>query len=154
MVFNNTIRKYGLWRIGNAFLFYSTKLHPIRLMLIRLFHLLKGICVRHEGLSSKYTRHLDSTLTPRPSLSRYSIRFMGYTCLDIYCIRAPLLQSQWEGVGWVEDEKNGQAEQPPPPLPSVPAPAPPPPPHGLGKISEQKGILGPGPAELRFSEAL
>ncbi|KAL4291170.1 hypothetical protein GQ457_14G022120 [Hibiscus cannabinus] len=63
-------------------------------------------------------------------------------------------ESQWEGVGWVEDEKNGQAEQPPPPLPSVPAPAPPPPPHGLGKISEQKGILGPGPAELRFSEAL
>ncbi|XP_039023437.1 mRNA cap guanine-N7 methyltransferase 2-like isoform X1 [Hibiscus syriacus] len=63
-------------------------------------------------------------------------------------------ESQWEGVGWVEEEKNGQAEQPPPPPPSVPALAPPPPPHGLGKISEQKGILGPGPAELRFSEAL
>lgn len=60
----------------------------------------------------------------------------------------PLLQSEWQGVGWREDEKNGQgqAEQPPPPGP--------PPPHGLGKISEQKGILGPGPAELRFSEAL
>jgi len=25
---------------------------------------------------------------------------------------------------------------------------------GLGKISEQKGILGPGPADLRFPEAL
>ncbi|KHG12995.1 hypothetical protein F383_17234 [Gossypium arboreum] len=66
--------------------------------------------------------------------------------------------SQWEGAGWGEDEMNGQAEQPPPPPPSAPAPAPtpapPPPPHGLGKISEQKGILGPGPAELRFSEAL
>ena len=57
----------------------------------------------------------------------------------------PLLQSEWQGAGWREDEKNGQVEQPPPP---------PPPPHGLGKISEQKGILGPGPAELRFSEAL
>ncbi|TYG51372.1 mRNA cap guanine-N7 methyltransferase 2 [Gossypium raimondii] len=67
-------------------------------------------------------------------------------------------ESQWEGAGWGEDEMNGQAEQPPPPPPSAPAPAPtpapPPPPHGLGKISEQKGILGPGPAELRFSEAL
>ncbi|GAY64990.1 hypothetical protein CUMW_237800 [Citrus unshiu] len=39
--------------------------------------------------------------------------------------------------------------KPPPPL-SAPVPAP----HGLGKISEQKGILGPGPADLRFSEAL
>ncbi|CAN1238773.1 mRNA cap guanine-N7 methyltransferase 2 [Linum grandiflorum] len=27
-------------------------------------------------------------------------------------------------------------------------------PLGLGKISEQKGILGPGPADLRFSEAI
>ena len=26
--------------------------------------------------------------------------------------------------------------------------------QGLGKISEQKGILGPGPADLRFSEAI
>ncbi|XP_022744730.1 mRNA cap guanine-N7 methyltransferase 2 isoform X2 [Durio zibethinus] len=70
-------------------------------------------------------------------------------------IATPLLQdssydhdeSEWQGAGWREDEKNGQAEQPPPPPP-------PPPPSGLGKISEQKGILGPGPAELRFSEAL
>ncbi|XP_056164259.1 mRNA cap guanine-N7 methyltransferase 2 isoform X2 [Syzygium oleosum] len=31
---------------------------------------------------------------------------------------------------------------------------PPEPPAGLGKITEQKGILGPGPAELRFAEAL
>lgn len=43
----------------------------------------------------------------------------------------------------------------------VPAPVPVPvpviivePPLGLGKISEQKGILGPGPADLRFPEAL
>ncbi|CBI40199.3 unnamed protein product, partial [Vitis vinifera] len=37
----------------------------------------------------------------------------------------------------IYEEMNGQTE----------------PPHGLGKISEQKGILGPGPADLRFSEA-
>ncbi|KAL8538767.1 hypothetical protein ACS0TY_000685 [Phlomoides rotata] len=41
-------------------------------------------------------------------------------------------------VGWREDEKNVQTESS----------------GGLGKISEQKGILGPGPAELRFPEAL
>lgn len=39
---------------------------------------------------------------------------------------------------WRDDEKSVPVEPPP----------------GLGKISEQKGILGPGPAELRFSEAL
>ncbi|KAL6586317.1 hypothetical protein OROMI_001305 [Orobanche minor] len=44
----------------------------------------------------------------------------------------------WQGVGWKEDDKNMQPESS-----SV-----------LVKISEQKGILGPGPAELRFSEAL
>ncbi|KAK6233878.1 hypothetical protein QUC31_006284 [Theobroma cacao] len=55
----------------------------------------------------------------------------------LYLLR--MLQSEWQGAVWREEEKNGQAEQPP---------------HGLGKISEQKGILGPGPAELRFSEAL
>ncbi|KAL7108051.1 hypothetical protein ACP275_06G091000 [Erythranthe tilingii] len=37
-----------------------------------------------------------------------------------------------------EDDKIGQSE----------------PSSNLGKISEQKGILGPGPAELRFSDAL
>ena len=42
---------------------------------------------------------------------------------------------------------NGHIEPPPPPPP-------PPPAIGLGKISEQKGILGPGPADLRFPEAL
>lgn len=51
---------------------------------------------------------------------------------------------EWQGALWRDDEKNAHPEQQPPP----------PPPLGLGKISEQKGILGPGPADLRFSEAL
>ncbi|CAK9159609.1 unnamed protein product [Ilex paraguariensis] len=50
-----------------------------------------------------------------------------------------MLQKEWQGTGWRDDEKNGQVE-----LPSL----------GLGKITEQKGILGPGPADLRFSEAI
>lgn len=40
--------------------------------------------------------------------------------------------------GWRDEEKNAPSE----------------PTQGLGKITEQKGILGPGPAELRFTEAL
>ncbi|XP_011077238.2 mRNA cap guanine-N7 methyltransferase 2 [Sesamum indicum] len=52
---------------------------------------------------------------------------------------APLMpQRDWQVVGWREDDKNVQPE----------------PSSGLGKITEQKGILGPGPAELRFPEAL
>lgn len=43
-----------------------------------------------------------------------------------------------QGIVWRDDEKNGQVESS----------------QGLGKITEQKGILGPGPAELRFPEAL
>ncbi|KAJ9684752.1 hypothetical protein PVL29_016966 [Vitis rotundifolia] len=46
-------------------------------------------------------------------------------------------EAKWQGANWRDEEMNGQTE----------------PPHGLGKISEQKGILGPGPADLRFSEA-
>lgn len=50
-----------------------------------------------------------------------------------------MLQREWQQlIGWRDDEKNGNIE----------------PPQGLGKISEQKGILGPGPADLRFSEAI
>ncbi|PRQ58687.1 putative mRNA (guanine-N(7)-)-methyltransferase [Rosa chinensis] len=49
-------------------------------------------------------------------------------------------EKEWQGTLWRDDEKSAPVE--PPPLP------------GLGKISEQKGILGPGPAELRFSEPL
>ncbi|KAK2995008.1 hypothetical protein RJ640_029239 [Escallonia rubra] len=45
---------------------------------------------------------------------------------------------EWQGTVWRDDEKNGQKEST----------------LGLGKITEQKGILGPGPADLRFSEAL
>ncbi|KAL0317299.1 UNVERIFIED_CONTAM: cap guanine-N7 methyltransferase 2 [Sesamum angustifolium] len=53
--------------------------------------------------------------------------------------QAPLMpQRDWQVVGWREDDKNVQPE----------------PSSGLGKITEQKGILGPGPAELRFPEAL
>lgn len=48
-------------------------------------------------------------------------------------------EREWQQlIGWRDDEKNGNIE----------------PPQGLGKISEQKGILGPGPADLRFSEAI
>ncbi|KZV55301.1 Dihydrolipoamide acetyltransferase component of pyruvate dehydrogenase isoform 1 [Dorcoceras hygrometricum] len=47
-------------------------------------------------------------------------------------------EANWQGVARREEEKVVQAE----------------PTSGLGKISEQKGILGPGPAELRFPEAL
>ncbi|XP_059457325.1 mRNA cap guanine-N7 methyltransferase 2 [Corylus avellana] len=61
-------------------------------------------------------------------------------------IMTPLLQEssynhderEWQGSGWRDDEKSGHIE----------------PPVSLGKINDQKGILGPGPADLRFSEAL
>lgn len=49
-----------------------------------------------------------------------------------------LLQSAWQATAPREDDMNSHVEVP----------------QGLGKISEQKGILGPGPADLRFSEAL
>ncbi|CAK7325333.1 unnamed protein product [Dovyalis caffra] len=52
--------------------------------------------------------------------------------------------TEWQQTLWRDDEKIAHPEPPPPP----------PPPLGLGKISEQKGILGPGPADLRFSEAI
>ncbi|KAF5446248.1 hypothetical protein F2P56_031888 [Juglans regia] len=48
-------------------------------------------------------------------------------------------EREWQGTSRRDDEKNGHTE---------------PPPLGLGKINDQKGILGPGPADLRFSEAL
>uniref|UniRef100_A0A2N9IDJ2 mRNA cap guanine-N(7) methyltransferase 2 n=1 Tax=Fagus sylvatica TaxID=28930 RepID=A0A2N9IDJ2_FAGSY len=62
-------------------------------------------------------------------------------------IMTPLLQDtsyilderEWQAPGWRDDEKDGHTE---------------PPPLGLGKINDQKGILGPGPADLRFPEAL
>ncbi|XP_073124885.1 mRNA cap guanine-N(7) methyltransferase 2 isoform X2 [Henckelia pumila] len=47
-------------------------------------------------------------------------------------------EANWQVIGWREEEKIVQTEST----------------SGLGKISEQKGILGPGPAELRFPEAL
>lgn len=47
-------------------------------------------------------------------------------------------QMECQGTVWRDDERNGQ------PDPSL----------GLAKISEQKGILGPGPAQFRFPEAL
>lgn len=46
-------------------------------------------------------------------------------------------EREWQGTSRRENEKSIHVE----------------PPHGIGKISEQKGILGPGPAELRFSDA-
>lgn len=47
-------------------------------------------------------------------------------------------QRDWQGTDWREDEKNGKTDSA----------------FRLGRITEQKGILGPGPAELRFPEAL
>ncbi|XP_024030386.1 mRNA cap guanine-N7 methyltransferase 2 isoform X1 [Morus notabilis] len=62
-------------------------------------------------------------------------------------------EREWQATGWKDDEMAGHTEQAAPPtlptLGTLPAP-----PAGLGNISEQKGILGPGPAELRFAEAL
>lgn len=76
-----------------------------------------------------------------PPLTTPLLQHDGYT-IDESEWQAP----EWQGTLWRDDEKNAHPEQQPPP--------PPPPPLGLGKISEQKGILGPGPADLRFSEAL
>ncbi|XP_047340931.1 mRNA cap guanine-N7 methyltransferase 2 [Impatiens glandulifera] len=52
------------------------------------------------------------------------------------------LQREMQGALWIE-EKNTQTQ-----ASSSSASI------GLGKISEQKGILGPGPAQLRFSEPM
>lgn len=58
-------------------------------------------------------------------------------------ITTPILQEASynldEGISWWDEEINGHVADS-----SI----------GLGMISEQKGILGPGPAELRFPEAL
>lgn len=62
-------------------------------------------------------------------------------------------EREWQALGWKDDDMAGHAEPLAPPTLSTVAPLPAPP-AGLGNISEQKGILGPGPAELRFSEAL
>ena len=48
-----------------------------------------------------------------------------------------MLQRDWQGTTWRDDDMNGTTDPPP----------------SLGKISEQKGILGPGPPELRFTES-
>ncbi|KAE8648836.1 hypothetical protein Csa_008498 [Cucumis sativus] len=83
-------------------------------------------------------------------------------------------EAKWLGNVWRDEERSVQAEhvsgQVPVPVPvPVPIPVAVPVPvsvtvqvpvvvpltvPGLGKISEQKGILGPGPADLRFPEAL
>ena len=65
-----------------------------------------------------------------------------------------MFQREWQGNVWRDDETTTVHAEPPVP-PALPVSlVPPVPPIGLGNISEQKGILGPGPAELRFSEAL
>ncbi|XP_057540217.1 mRNA cap guanine-N7 methyltransferase 2 isoform X1 [Amaranthus tricolor] len=46
-------------------------------------------------------------------------------------------ERDWQGTTWRDDDMNGTTDPPP----------------SLGKISEQKGILGPGPPELRFTES-
>lgn len=60
-----------------------------------------------------------------------------------------LPQRDWQPVGWRDDDKNVPAPVPVPVSAPVAESS-----SSLSKISEQKGILGPGPAELRFPEAL
>lgn len=50
---------------------------------------------------------------------------------------------EWNAMSWIDDE-TAIAEPLVPPSAST----------GLGNISDQKGILGPGPADLRFPDAL
>ncbi|KAG5557122.1 hypothetical protein RHGRI_007403 [Rhododendron griersonianum] len=86
----------------------------------------------------------DPDLTPplmTPLLQDGSHNHEEATKLVYHCLHPlPSLDSQRksQGTGWRDDEKNGQTE------PSL----------ALGNITEQKGILGPGPADLRFSEAI
>lgn len=49
-------------------------------------------------------------------------------------------EREWQGSVWRDEEKIGASHSE-----ST---------FSLGKITEQKGILGPGPADLRFSEAI
>ncbi|VFQ80268.1 unnamed protein product [Cuscuta campestris] len=68
----------------------------------------------------------DPDITP-PLMTQFILN-KGYDDDEMEC----------QGTVWRDDERNGQ------PDPSL----------GLAKISEQKGILGPGPAQFRFPEAL
>ncbi|KAI3793505.1 hypothetical protein L1987_36124 [Smallanthus sonchifolius] len=49
-------------------------------------------------------------------------------------------EREWQGSTWRDEEKTGPSH-----TDST---------FSIGKITEQKGILGPGPADLRFSEAI
>lgn len=90
--------------------------------------------------ADRYMFFFSSMKLMWPTVISYAFCFVCFWIL--------ILMREWQEPGWRDDGQNVLAE-PPPPL-SAPVPAP----HGLGKISEQKGILGPGPADLRFSEAL
>ncbi|CAN0826152.1 mRNA cap guanine-N7 methyltransferase 2 [Linum grandiflorum] len=70
---------------------------------------------------------------------------------DNYSHKEVVIERDWEASGtiWKDDEQVAV-----PALVMVSTPAATEAPLGLGKISEQKGILGPGPADLRFSEAI
>lgn len=59
-------------------------------------------------------------------------------CLHLISSFSWCLQGEWQTTVYREEEIYIQPEST----------------ASLGKITEQKGILGPGPPELRFSEAL
>ncbi|XP_027368070.1 mRNA cap guanine-N7 methyltransferase 2 isoform X1 [Abrus precatorius] len=103
-------------------------------------------------LAGLLTHYVPNLLDPRGRLIPRSYDALGLYSTFIFQkpdpeiappIATPLLQeasyNHDEGTSWRDDEiMNGHIE----------------PALGLGKISEQKGILGPGPADLRFPEAL
>ncbi|KAJ6720177.1 MRNA CAP GUANINE-N7 METHYLTRANSFERASE 2 [Salix viminalis] len=93
--------------------------------------------VEIQNLTEFYDDNRKPDPDVAPPLTTPLLQNDGYT-IDESEWQAP----EWQGNLWRDDEMNAHPEQPPPP------------PLGLGKISEQKGILGPGPADLRFSEAL
>ncbi|KAK7282594.1 hypothetical protein RIF29_11503 [Crotalaria pallida] len=102
------------------------------------------------GLLMKYAPNL---LDPRGKLLPRSYDALGLFTTFIFQkpdpdiappMMTPLMkEAQYtnydEGNTWGDDEMNGHIE-----ALSI----------GLGKITEQKGILGPGPADLRFPEAI
>ncbi|XP_020213824.1 mRNA cap guanine-N7 methyltransferase 2 isoform X2 [Cajanus cajan] len=101
-------------------------------------------------LAGLLTHYVPNLLDPRGRLLPRSYDALGLYTTFIFQkpdpeiappIATPLLPdasyNHDEGISWREDEIINIE-------PAI----------GLGKISEQKGILGPGPADLRFPEAL
>ncbi|KAM7263470.1 hypothetical protein ACFE04_001153 [Oxalis oulophora] len=88
---------------------------------------------RSHDLLGLYTTFIFRKHDPDivPPLSTPLVQEEAYTPDEI-------LEWQGQGVVWAEDEINVALD----------------PSQGLGKIVEQKGILGPGPPDLRFSETV